>query len=301
MSLNLVQGLASLFKKTLEPTELVGDDGETFDESKALDLVRSWLTEKVNNVTTNQHGRGLKEAHKAWETALSERAASMKIELPEDAKGTDILSAFLDKINTVSELGDGKDLNVEQIKKLKNFQTAINEVVTPIKKKYEEVEQTLTRERLSNQINFNRQYVIDSTFEALEKANWKKGETPDEQAIRKATIIDLLTLHTDGFKRVKVDKEAKKILLLNDQGEPVRDDLQNEVEVDKWILAKQPFSTHVFDPNKDSLNVKPGKQPKGGDYVFPDGATLEEALSGITDNGEKAKITKAYAEKIATK
>ena len=237
-------------------------------------------------------GRGKKEAHTTWEKAIKARAQAREVQLPEELKGEALIDALLESLTPQS--GKVEELTPDQIKKHKAFQSILEESITPFKTKLSEYETALETERKSNLIRLNQEAVINQGFEALEAANWKKGETPEEQAKRKKTIIDLLRLYTDGFTRVKV--ENGKVFLLNDAGEIDKDDLHNVKDFNKWVLELNSFGTHTFDPIKGSSGANSGQNQSGsGDYKVVDGVSLESALKGITDPLQKAKIIRAYS------
>jgi len=295
MSKTLIQGIAqNLFNKTDD--ELAGLFGETedaqIDESKAIEFFKNELAAKVRSVTENQMGRGKKEAHTTWEKAIKARAQAREVQLSEELKGEALIDALLESLTPQG--GKVEELTPDQIKKHKAFQAILEESITPFKTKLSEYETALEKERKSNLIRLNQEAVINQGFEALEAANWKKGETPEEQAKRKKTIIDLLRLYTDGFTRVKV--ENGKVFLLNDAGEIDKDELHNVKDFGKWVLELNSFGTHTFDPQKGSSGANSGQNQSGsGDYKVVDGVSLESALKGIADPLQKAKIIRAYS------
>lgn len=295
MSKTLIQGIAqNLFNKTDD--ELAGLFGETedaqIDEAKAIEFFKNELAAKVRSVTENQMGRGKKEAHTTWEKAIKARAQAREVQLSEELKGEALIDALLESLTPQG--GKIEELTPDQIKKHKAFQSILEESITPFKTKLSEYETALETERNSNLIRLNQEAVINQGFEALEAANWKKGETPEEQAKRKKTMIDLFRLYTDGFTRVKV--ENGKVFLLNDAGEIDKDELHNVKDFGKWVLELNSFGTHVFDPQKGSSGANSGQNQSGsGDYKVVDGVSLESALKGITDPLQKAKIIRAYS------
>jgi hypothetical protein len=298
MSKTLIQGLAqSLFNKTDD--ELAGLFGETedapIDESKAIEFFKNQLAEKVRSVTENQLGRGKKEAHTNWEKAIKARAQAREVQLSEDLKGEALIDALLESMTPQG--GNVEELTPEQLKKHKAFQSILEESITPFKAKLTEYETALETERKSNLVRLNQEAVINQGFEVLENANWKKGETPEEQAKRKKTMTDLFQLYTNGFTKVKV--ENGNVFLLNDAGEIDKDELHNVKDFKKWVLELNSFGTHAFDPGKGSSGASSGQQkPSGSDYKVVDGVSLSEALNGVSNPAEKAKIIRAYSDQL---
>lgn len=298
MSKTLIQGIAqNLFNKTDD--ELAGLFGETedaqIDESKAIEFFKNELAAKVKSVTENQMGRGKKEAHTTWEKAIKARAQAREVQLSEELKGEALFDAFLESITPQSGV-KVDELTPEELKKHKAFQSVLDGEVKSLKQLLTEKEQALETERNSNLIRQNKDVTVKSVFTALEAAKWKKGETDDEIGKREAVINDLLILYTGNFSQVKPSPDGKKIYFIDQDGEYKKDDLQEPIDVVKFILEKQPFGTHTFDPQKGSSGANSGQNQSGsGDYKVVDGVSLESALKGITDPLQKAKIIRAYS------
>jgi hypothetical protein len=294
-----LEGIAALFNKP--QTELsqlyTGENNDTLDEEKALAAIKEWMTAKVKDVQKNQHARGIKETAEAWESALAKIAQDRKIQLPEDVKGVEALNAFVETLTSVDPKAKDGELSIEDIRKLRNFQLAVEDTIKPIKTKLTEAEKALNEERQVNTVKFNREKVIQAALQTLEDSKWKAGETPEEKELRRATILERLEFRTGGFKRVKV--EGDTITLLDENGNPLKDDLQDTVDFKKWVSGLNPFGVHVFDKSKGSAGASNnGKPNDGGEYVVQSGVSLEEALNGVTDGGERAKITYAYAKSL---
>ncbi len=296
-----LEGIAALFNKP--QTELAqlysGENNDTLDEEKALEAVKVWLTAKVKDVQKNQHARGIKETAEAWESRLLKIAQDRKIDIPEDVKGVEALTAFVDALTSVDPKSKDGELSVEDIRKLRNFSLAVEDTIKPIKSKLTEAETALNEERQVNTVKFNREKVIQAAFQTLEDLKWKAGDTPEEKEARRTTILERLEYRTNGFKNVKIEGDA--ITLLDANGNPMKDDLQDTVDFKKWASGLNPFGVHVFDKSKGSAGVdNNGKPNDGGDYVVQSGVALEDALNGVTDGGERSKIMYAYAKSMDT-
>lgn len=293
----IFEGIATLFNKSQnELAQLYSGDDNTLDEDKALIAIKEWLTAKVKDVQKNQHSRGIKETATAWETALSQLAQERKITMPEDVQGVEALKAFVDSLTTADPKNPTADIPADEIRKLKNFQLAVEDTIKPIKLKLTETEQQLDQERTLNTVKFNREKVIAAAFQTLDGAKWKAGDTDDEKAARRATILERLEYRTNGFKNVKV--EGDQITLLDEHGNPMKNDLQDTVDFNKWVTGLNPFGVHVFDKSKGSAGASSGKPSEGSDYVVQPGVTLEQALENVTDGGERATIMYAYAKSM---
>lgn len=293
MSKKLIQGLAqNLFKKTEDQVaDLFGDD-DAIDEAKVIDFFKKELSAKVKEVGENQLGRGRKDAHGLWNKIIKEKANALDVELGEELSESDLVEALLSGVKPAT--GKATELTVDQLKQLPLYKQVLDEEVKALKQKIADTEADKAKSVAQVMAQLNRSTAEQAAFDALEAAKWRKGESDEEITRRKSTIMDLLRLHTNNFQSVKVD--GGKVFLVDEKGEIRKDDLHNPIEYSAFVSGLNPFGVHDFDPGKGSTGASSGqKNNTGSDYKIADGVSLPDALNGVTDLAQKAKIIRAYS------
>jgi hypothetical protein len=290
----LIEGLAGLFnKQASELAELY--DGENLKEQEALEFFRSQLTAKVQDVTRNQTARGKIETGKAFAKTLNDLFTARNLALEGEVDSPDKLEAAIAELENhfksqQSNKGDKTELTKEAIQAHPLFQ----ELIDPFKQKIQGLETENTGLKTQYAVEKNRDQALKAMFDELERANWVEGEDAVTKQQRRQTMVDLLHLKTNGFQNLRV--EDGKVILLDSQGNPVTDNLQNQISFEAFAKSINPFGVHVVDPKKGSSNPS---NTSGGQQGQKRTGTLDERLSGILDPAERSRITREYRQEVA--
>jgi hypothetical protein len=258
----IVEALASLTKQNagelIEQWFDESAEGEELKPKEGINVaneLKELIRGKIREVADDQHGRGKRETAEDWEKML--RNAGLK---DTSLRGEEALSAFVTQIK--SEKGDkgGSDaitpelLDTDETAKqwLESKVKALKEAKEAAEAKVQEVTTSYHRKQLVNTAK-------SKAVEILDNIKWIDGGE-DMRSKRVETIHKLL-----DFDRLKLD-DSGNLVVLDDNGQPLKDDNFNPVSFDGFVKQINPFGTHKHDPTKKTASpkTKTGDGGEGG-------------------------------------
>lgn len=268
--------LAGLSKAKFE--ELLTDSDGKLKEN-AGDLYLKAVSEKVSILEQEQYNKGIRQKGTAIERAIKPLFDKYGVQAGTAEEG---IEALIGAIEAKPPTGGG-NLTKDELVKLKEFQELLDENLALIKaekeqaeSKYAQLSQSITEERTQSA-------VMRRAFDVLTSKNAVFGQNPMDQ-------LKVILNGSGVFSKVKVEGDSVK--LVDQDGNPLRDDHKNPISFDDYISETWTSMGLQFSDTGSDAPPRSGRKPTESN-VNP--ANLREALANAKDPAERAKLLKQAA------
>jgi len=285
--IKVLEALAARLAK--DPQEFVSslykDDKkeELIEESAIIGLLEKALSEKITAHNQDQKNRGVKEGRKAFESWIKSKG------FDSDLKGVDLLEAWHDEISQKPAEKD-KDLTKEAAAKLPVVKELIDERLKAASDKLQQTETEFLTFKRNAQLSEIKSTAQKRAADILEKNRVILEAEGVPKSKRLDTIFSLI-----DYDHLKV--EGDKVVLIDNEGDVLKDDFGNPVTFENYILDKNPFQIRQQDPSKGSPPPKvPGAPPASATEVR-DVEHYNELMSKATTAVQRIAISEAWDKK----
>lgn len=292
---------AKLSGKTAESLKTLLQDEEGNVKADASETFANLVTEKFREVerdrAENAYKKGIKEKAESIEAVLNPlfKTHGIKTEKVEDA-----ISELSDKLKNVKSGEPGKpgqpqDLTPEEIQKLPAYQSLLDSELEKVKSTATEWEQKYN----SYVADMQRKEVLSVARDRALSLLDKKGAVWGQDKVKQLDYF----FRAIGTDRLRL-KESGELELVDEDGNPQRDDSRNKVEFDSWLVDNWKAAGYNFhDAPPGSGSAGAGKQggSGGGSKISIDSPEQynEMIKEAGSDLAKKAEIRAAYREYMA--
>lgn len=280
-----LEAVASLVSKSPDElkAELFEGEGESIKQkATAHDYIREALGGKIKSVGEDQYKRRERELKTQYERLLAEKGI--------DAKGRQFDEILEELATKATAKPADQTAPLEELLKRRDvsdyLKTATEQQVAALKKQLEATTQELTQTRTE----YTRTQKLTAARAALERELDALGW--DDGGELRTARLELLA------KQLPVDQikvENGQVVLLDEKGEPMRDNLHNPVPFSAWVEK-----VNVF-PKAPGAAPRPtaptGTQaPAAGTLKLASEQAGLEMLAAERDPAKRAQILRAMAE-----
>ena len=279
-------------------TVLQKEDGELKEDASKLfaDLVTEKFKEVEKDRSENSYKKGIKEKAESIEAALKPLFKKHGVEAEKLEDAANELADKLKKVDTGKspKEGEPKDLTEEELRKLPAYQSLLDKELEKVKantqeweQKYNDFVSTSEREKVLSVSRDQALSLLDG-----KNAVWGSDKLAQLNYFFRAV----------GTENISLDDKGKPVLLDSD-GNPLRDESRNKVTFESWILdnwKNAGYTFHDAPPGSGSAGAGQGGQGSGGgdSKVRINSVQHYETLmkeAGM-DLSKQAEISQAFSE-----
>lgn len=279
--------LASLLGKdagSLADT-LKNAEGQQKSDDDIQDFVKSEITKKIDAAKKagkdESYGRAKRETAEDIEKKIAEKLGVEK---------SDIESMVDTWIDT-----NQKKFKATKPEDIKNSDVYINDIKAE-REKYKSLEDKFKADKA----NWEQEVVKDQAMRTGMDLIREAGFILPEDSSRMKNQLKLFFSDLLSDPNITLKKDDDKIKVLDKDGNPIRNDLMDEVDFNTFITSK---ADTYFDKAAPGGKKSPGNKTDkpGGDIKIPEFKTPEEFMSALdqqSDDKVKDKMYEVYTEKI---
>jgi len=215
------------------------DEGEEVkkiaDIGQAIETIKGGIANKFADIQKNHYGRGLKEGASKFEQHIKQHFDS-------DKQGTELLQDYLTHLETKTQSAK-KELKAEDIKSNPAFKEILNAEVQALKEESERVKAELESERTKYYTEKLTERARAEAVKTLNKIRWVVSDDPTQAEKQINAIYSLI-----DYSKIKLDNG--NLVLVDANGEQVKDEYHNPVSFESYIESINPFGTHKVSQQK---------------------------------------------------
>ena len=230
------------------------------DVSKAIEVVKTGIANKFSDIQKNHYGRGLKEGASKFESYI-------KTQFQSEKQGTELLEDYLSHLETRTSKAK---LTADEIKNNPLYKDLVNSEVKALKEEAERVKQELNAEKSRYYQEKLTDRARNDALKVLDKIRWAKSDDPEQAEKQKTAIYRLI-----DYSKLKLDNN--QLVLMDDQGETLKDQYHNPVSFESYIESINPFGVHKVNPNQKAPQTN-GVQVSGTTLKIRSQAEYDEYI-----------------------
>lgn len=287
-------------KKADELRALLNDEEGNLKDNAAsvfTDIVVQKFKDIEDNIKVDRYNKGRKEAYEIAEKAFAPVFKKFGIEADRLEDAATELSDKLKKVERGEPGKPGKpqDLTPEEIKKLPAYQSLLDDELAKVKSTATEWEQKYN----SYVADMQRKEVLSIARDRALSLLEKKGAVWGQDKVKQLDYF----FRAIGTDRLRL-KESGELELVDDDGNPQRDDSRNKVEFDSWLVDNWKaagYNFHDAPPGSGSAGAGSHGGSGGGSKISINSPEQYNQLINEAGNDltKKAEIRAAYREYMA--
>jgi hypothetical protein len=293
LSLEALAGLTSTGQEELK--SMIFDekeDGELAlkEDANPDHIVSDLLKGKFKKINDERFKAAHRKVSEQFEQSLKEFGYDGS------SQGTEALREFIESVKSQpGNPGKPQEITPEWLEKNPTakewYQSRFDQDTEKLRQRAAELEQQIQDQQIQYQIKELRSAAMSKAIEVLDASKWDDGgdlRTKRVQTIQRLLPYDRLTIK-DG-----------ELVVLDDEGNPLRDDLSNPITFDKYVKDLNPFGT--VDYNKKSSPSLPGKPGSASKLTVSSAEQMNQLLAEAdklpaAERFQRRKeITEAYHE-----
>lgn len=257
-------------------------EGETVivENDKAIAYLDKIIKDKINVVGSTNLGRGKSEALTNFEKEIRTNYSSSDTSL----KGIDLVKSIVDieieKVKKPEKVIE-KEITIETAKASPIVQKLLKDAVDVVVKEKDTIsdEYSNYKKQITGKA---KKDLIWNSFEATARKNKHLLAAAGTPQLANQKNFFLNGLNLDNYKIDETDPQNKRIVILDDAGNPLKNDYQDLVDTEKHFLKISPFPVVKYDPDKGGSGAG-GEGGKGGSGSTKRFKNEEEMTAYITN------------------
>lgn len=288
----LIEAFASAFQLDAETISTLKDEnGEWLPESDLAPKIQTVAKDRIGKYGQEKVNEGIRRQAQTFEKWMKGKG----FDNADALKGEALWTAFAEHIEGSVEPQPG-ELTAETAKKhpivkqlVADELKAARDANEAQKREFEAYKGQVEREK-------TQEVVRREALAALESNKIRLSVDGTDKTARQEAILMMLQ-----NEKVGIDPETKKPVLLNDDGEPKRDEWGKPFDFAKHVasIGEKMFGKDDFDPSKGSPSPKNEGQGQGLKLTFVNQAAFDAWLSSETDGAKRMQAQNAWLEQQA--
>lgn len=301
MDKKIIEAICNRLK--LDANEFIAtlQDGEGKLKDDAPESVATLVFNALDTGKKQQHQRGVRETLDTARKFMKSKG----FDLPKDVEPKEAWEQFDTWMEEQSQAGDGKkpaEMTAAELAKLPAVKALRAEWTADFKKEYEALEGQFNDFKKGEEAK-SLQVLARELIPGLVTSKGGMLESPATGVTAEDRLNDFLETLPWNRMRVEGDGAKKKIVMLDENGEPLQNSVGKPVGFEETVLTKWGRS-HGFvkqDPSKGSPSPKPGVNADGtAKMSFANAKELDDYVNNEPDRNKRIEAKKAFAEQVAS-